>query len=122
MIDALRALDGMSPSELPKEMAASGISGDSIEAISALILRSKTASPHWNQQAETAKPQSTSTGLKPVVFYFIPKKNDVGRPEDALESNQFGWQIYTADICRIFSSISCDIPGCLQCLENIFFS
>jgi heat shock protein HtpX len=33
MIDALRALGGMPPSELPKEMAASGISGNSMKAI-----------------------------------------------------------------------------------------
>ncbi len=33
MIDALRALGGMSPGELPKEMAASGISGSSMKAL-----------------------------------------------------------------------------------------
>jgi heat shock protein HtpX len=33
MADALRALGGMPPSELPKEMAASGISGNSMKAI-----------------------------------------------------------------------------------------
>lgn len=33
MIDALRALGGMPPSELPKEMAASGISGSSMTAL-----------------------------------------------------------------------------------------
>ncbi|WP_417912714.1 protease HtpX [Candidatus Electronema sp. TJ] len=33
MIDALRVLGGMPPSELPKEMAASGISGSSMKAI-----------------------------------------------------------------------------------------
>jgi heat shock protein HtpX len=33
MIDALRALGGMTPGELPKEMAASGISGNSMKAI-----------------------------------------------------------------------------------------
>lgn len=33
MIDALRALGGMSPGELPKEMAASGISGNTMKAL-----------------------------------------------------------------------------------------
>ncbi|MGX9725764.1 MAG: protease HtpX [Candidatus Electronema sp. VV] len=33
MIDALRALGGLPPNELPKEMAASGISGNSMKAI-----------------------------------------------------------------------------------------
>lgn len=33
MVEALRALGGMPPSELPKEMAASGISGNSMKAI-----------------------------------------------------------------------------------------
>jgi len=33
MIDALRALGGMSPGELPKEMAASGISGSTMKAL-----------------------------------------------------------------------------------------
>jgi len=33
MINALRALGGMSAGELPKEMAASGISGSSMKAL-----------------------------------------------------------------------------------------
>ncbi|MCI5162549.1 MAG: zinc metalloprotease HtpX, partial [Candidatus Electrothrix sp. AX5] len=33
MIEALRALGGMSPGELPKEMAASGISGNTMKAL-----------------------------------------------------------------------------------------